>query len=231
MTDFTDTLRELRKKLRTRENGPASEAMEKLGIKYNRNHGLAVKDIKALAENYKYNHELALELHFKDIRELVLMSFMIENPKTVECSQVELWLTELKDTEQAEQIAINLITEASHCYNKLNEWANINNDFAVRAIFMSIARIAMTKAENIDNTKFEEFIELCISKSDKEYINIAKAISFALRRIGRLNKHLREQSIKAIEKIKELGYKNSQIIYEEVYFELTDEFIISTIKD
>ena len=81
MTDFTDTLKELRRKLRTRENGPASEAMEKLGIKYNRNHGLAVREIKEIAQNYKYNHKLALELHFKDIRELVLMSFMIENPE------------------------------------------------------------------------------------------------------------------------------------------------------
>ncbi len=230
MTDFTNTLKELRKKLRTRENGPASEAMEKLGIKYNRNHGLAVREIKTLAENYKYNHELALELHFKDIRELVLMSFMIENPKTVDCSQIELWLTELKDTEQAEQIAINLITEAEHCHNKFNKWANIDNDYAIRAVFMSIARIAMTKANNFNNSKFTEFIELCISKSSKEHINIAKAISFALRRIGRLNKYLQEQSLNAVKKIKDSKYKNSQIIYEEVYFELTDEFIVSTIK-
>jgi len=231
MIDFTDTLKELRKKLRTRENGPASEAMEKLGIKYNRNHGLAVREIKTLAESYKYNHELALELHFKDIRELVLMSFMIENPETVECSQIQLWLTELKDTEQAEQIAINLITEASHCHNKFNEWANIENDFAVRAIFLSIARIAMTKADIFNNSDFEEFINLCVLKSDKEHINIAKAISFALRRIGRINKYLRKQSLIAIDKIKESDYENSQIIYEEVYFELTDEFIVSTIKD
>ena len=231
MTDFTDTLKELRKKLRTRENGPASEAMEKLGIKYNRNHGLAVREIKILAESYKFNHELALELHFKDIRELVLMSFMIENPETVECSQIKLWLTELKDTEQAEQIAINLITEAKHCHNKFNDWANIENDYAVRAIFLAIARIAMTKADNFSNSEFEGFIELCVLKAEKEHINIAKAISFALRRIGRLNTHLKEQSLSAIEEIKNSKYKNSQIIYEEVYFELTDEFIVSTIKD
>ncbi len=231
MTDFTNTLKELRKKLRTRENGPASEAMEKLGIKYNRNHGLAVREIKALAENYKFNHELALELHFKDIRELVLMSFMIENPETVECSQIQLWLNELKDTEQAEQIAINLITEANNCYNKFNEWANIENDYAVRAVFISIARIAMTRADNFNNSEFTEFIELCVSKSEKEHINIAKAISFALRRIGRINIYLKNQSLNAIEKIKILNYKNSQIIFDEVYFELTDEFIVSSIKE
>ena len=231
MTDFTNTLKELRKKLRTRENGPASEAMEKLGIKYNRNHGLAVREIKALAENYKFNHELALELHFKDIRELVLMSFMIENPETVECSQIQLWLNELKDTEQAEQIAINLITEANNCYNKFNEWANNENDYAVRAVFISIARIAMTRADNFNNSEFTEFIELCVSKSEKEHINIAKAVSFALRRIGRINIYLKNQSLNAIEKIKILNYKNSQIIFDEVYFELTDEFIVSSIKE
>ena len=231
MADLSSTLRELRKKLRTRENGPASEAMEKLGIKYNRNHGLAVREIKEIAQNYKYNHELALELHFKDIRELVLMSFMIEDPNTVDCSQIEEWLTELRDTEQAEQIAINLITESKNCYTKLNSWANIENDYAVRAVFISIARIAMTKADNFSNTEFEGFIELCVSKSDKEHINIAKAISWALRRIGRINRHLRNKSLEAIGKIKDSNYKNSQIIFEEVDFELNDEFIVSTIKE
>jgi 3-methyladenine DNA glycosylase AlkD len=231
MTDFTNTLKELRRKLRTRENGPASEAMEKLGIKYNRNHGLAVREIKEIANNYKYNHELALELHFKDIRELVLMSFMIENPETVECSQIEQWLIELKDTEQAEQIAINLITEATNCYSKLNQWANIDNNFAIRAVFISVARIAMTKKDEFNNSFFEEFIELCVKKSEKEYVNIAKAISFALRRIGRINNYLRQQSLNAIEIINNFNYKNSQIIYEEVSFELNDEYIVKTIKN
>lgn len=231
MADFTQILKELRKKLRTRENGPASEAMEKLGIKYNRNHGLAIREIKTMAEAYKYNHELAIELHFKDIRELVLMSFMIENPETVECSQIEQWLKELKDTEQAEQIAINLIAEADNCYAKLIEWSEIDNDYAKRAVFISIARIAMTKPEGLNNSDFEKYIHLCVLKSDEEYVNIAKAISWALRRIGRLNKYLREQSLQAIEQIKKQNFTNSQLIYDEVYFELNDEFIVNTITD
>ena len=88
----------------------------------------------------------------------------------------------------------------------------------------------MTKADNYSNSEFEGFINLCTQKADKEHINIAKAISWALRRIGRINTHLRTQSLKAIAKIKESNYKNSQIIYEEVDFELNDEFIVSTIK-
>lgn len=220
MTEIAIALKDLRKKLRTRENGPASEAMEKLGIKYNRNHGLAVSEIKNIAKSYKYNHELALELHLKDIRELVLMSFMVENPETVSCKQIERWLNELKDTEQAEQIAINLIAESKQCYTNIFDWTNIDNAFANRAAFVAMARIIMTKADDVNNSFIDNCIKYSVEKSDTKFINVAKAISWVLRRISRLNKEYKQTVISSINNIKDKNNTHSQIIFEEVDFEM-----------
>ncbi len=230
MENTTEILKELRKKLRTRENGPASEAMENLGIKYKKNHGLAIKEINEITKQYKFNHNLALELYNQGIRELHLMSFMIENPETIEYIQIENWLKNLTNTEQAEQIGINLLTETTQHYNDFKNLINIENEFAVRAVFVAIAKIAMLKNEITSKNIFANFLNLCTVKADTSAINIAKAISWAIRRIGRIDNNLRAKCLQLIENIKEQNYKHSQLIYSEVYFELTDEAIINQIE-
>ena len=228
--EIKELVKKIKIKLRTRENGPASEAMGNLGIKYKKNHGLSVTQIKQMASEYLNNHELALELHKEDTRELKIMSFIVENPETVPIKQIEEWVNVLTDTEQAEQIAINLLVFAEKCYPKIYKWADSDNEYVRRAAFVLIARIAMYKKKDLDNKAYKKYVQLCINKSKDNNIHVAKAISWALRRIGRLNTELYNIVLEASE---EIGYFNSdfsQIISEEVAYELNDGMIKSMIK-
>jgi len=228
--EMKDIVKEIKKKLRTRENGPAAEAMENLGIKYKKNHGLSVRQIKDIAADYLNNHELAIELYKEDIRELRIMSFIVENAQTVSVEQIDEWVNALTNTEQAEQIAINLIVFNPKFYSKVFEWAESSNEYVRRTAFVLIARIAMYQKKDLDNEEYKKYIELCIAKSKDNNIHVAKAISWALRRIGRLNTELYNIVLEASEEISFYKADYTQLISEEVSYELNDGMIKSMIR-
>ncbi len=229
MDNAQDTLKQLRRKLRTRENGPASDAMKALGINYKRNHGLSVKDIKDLALSYRGDNELALLLYGQDVREFRLMSYMILEHTEKNCNIIEKWLHELADTEQAEQFAINLLAETKHCLDKFEEFLKLDNEYSKRAVFVAMARIAMTKKDILHEDYYLKFIKLAEKCNSCDLVNVAKAVSWALRRIGRLNMQLRNKCIDTAKKIENKNCKYAKLIFDEVDFELNDEFIISMI--
>jgi len=228
--EMKDIIKGIKKKLITRENGPASEAMENLGIKYKKNHGLSVRQIKDIAAEYINNHELALELYKEDIRELKIMSYVIEDSQTVSIEQIDEWVNALTNTEQAEQIAINLIVFNPKFYSKVFEWAENSNEYVRRTAFVLIARIAMYQKKDLDNDEYKKYIELCINKSKDNSIHVAKAISWALRRIGRLNTELYNIVLESVEEIAYYKTDYTQLISEEVSYELNDGMIKSMIK-
>ena len=228
--EIQEIIKKIKIKLRTKENGLASETMGNLGIKYKKNHGLSVRQIKDMAAEYFENHELALELYKEDNRELRIMSFIVENSETVSMKQVEEWVGAIKDTEQAEQIAINLLVFNPKFYPKVYDWAKSENEFIRRVAFVLIARIAMYQKKDYDIEEYKKFIELCINKSKDESINVAKAISWALRRMGRLNTELYNIVLESSEEIGYFKIHYSQLISEEVSYELNDGMIKSMIK-
>ena len=225
-----EIIKEIKKKLRTRENGPASEAMENLGVKYKKNHGLSVRQIKDIAADYLNNHELALELYKEDIRELKIMSFVVENAQTVSIKQIDDWVNALTDTEQAEQIAISLIVFNPKFYSKTFVWAESDNPFVRRTAFVLIARIAMYQKKDLSNDEYKKYIELCLLKAKDSNIHVAKAISWALRRIGRLNAELYNIVLEVAEEISYYKADYTQLISEEVSYELNDGMIKSMIR-
>ena len=224
-----DAIKEIKKKLRTRENGPASEAMGNLGIKYKRNHGLSVKQIKQIAEPYLNDHELAVELFKEDVREFRIMSFVIENAETVSEEQVNEWVCSLTDSEQAEQIAINLLVYNTNFYKKIADWAKSENQYVRRTAFVLIARIAMYHKKNYPIKEYLKLVELCRVHANDESIIVAKAISWGLRRMGRLDKELYYVVLDISEELNLRKTHYTQLVAEEITYELNDGMIKSMI--
>lgn len=228
--EIKELIKEIKRTIRTKENGPVSETMGNLGIKYNVNHGLSVRNIKNVASKYLNNHELAIELHKEDNRELKIMSFIVEDPQIASLEQINEWVESLTNTEQAEQIAINLLVFDTKFYPSIYDWAESDNEYIRRAAFVLIARIAMYQKKDYDNDEYKQYIELCINNAKDDSINVAKAVSWALRRIGRLNTDLHKIALEASEEIGYYKINYSDLISEEVAYELNDGMVKSMIK-
>ncbi len=221
-----ELIKSLRKKIRTRDNGPAVDAMQKLGIKYSVNHGVSYNEIKNIAEQFKYNHELAIELWKHNNREFKIIATHIENPNTVTIEQITNWVESVENTEIAEQLSINLLWKIKTAKDYIHKWIKINNKYSKKAVFVLIAQLAM-RDKLISDKEFLSYFNFIYDLSTTDNIFLKKSISLALRKIGRRNKNLNQKAIELAKKIGEQNNKSAKWISHDVLLELTDEIIKS----
>jgi len=224
-----DLIKSLRKKIRTRDNAPTVDAMRKLGINYRINHGVSYSEIKTIAEQFKYNHELAVELWKHNNREFKIIATLIENPETVEFSQINEWVESLENTELAEQISINLLWRIKDIKKYIISWLDSDNEYTKKAAFVLIAQLAM-RDKTIPDDDFIQYFDFIEKNSNTENIFLRKSISLALRKIGRRNKKLNKNSIELAKKIEQTNSNSAKWIAHDVLLEITDEIIKNTLK-
>jgi len=219
-----ELIKSLRKKIRTRDNAPAVEAMQKLGISYRINHGVSYSEIKNIAEQFKYNHEFAVELWQHNNREFKIIATHIENPKTVETSQITEWVKSIKNTEIAEQISINLLWKIKDVKNNIHDWIKIENIYSQKTVFVLIAQLAM-RDKTIADKEFLSYFDFIYNLSTTKNIFLKKSISLALRKIGRRNKNLNQKAIELTKKIEQQESSSAKWIAHDVLLEITDNII------
>ncbi len=217
---------EIKRKLKTRESGPAVDNMAKYGIVYKKNRGLQLHEIKRISTEYKYNHELAVELWKPDFREFNIIATHIEDPDTVTEEQINDWVKNLKNTELAEQISINLLVNIPFAKEKINEWIDFENIYSKKAAFVLISRLAVLEADLFDEF-FEQFFPKIKEYSNTDNVFLRKSVSLALRKIGRRNKKLNFRSIKLAGEISLLKSESAEWVANDVFLELQDEIVQS----
>lgn len=222
----SEIIKNIRKKIRTRESGPAVESMKKLGINYGINHGVSIIEIKNIAQQFSPNHELAIELWKHNNREFKIIATIIAEPNKLNEEQIVSWISELDNTEIAEQISINLLWKINNIQNQVCELIKIDNVYSKKAIFVLIAQLAM-KSTIISDEKFISYFDVIYNNSTTENIFLKKSISLALRKIGRRNKNLNQKSIDLANKIAEINNESAKWISHDVLLEITDEIIKS----
>jgi len=203
------------KEIRARENGPAVDAMERMGMKYNRNFGVAISDLKTIANKYKPNHELAKTLRNKDIRETRLLAEIIEDANLVSEKDVENIVFNIDTIELAEQTCINLLEKLDFAEEKAIEWIKSEKEFVITTAFILISRIALLKKDKTDNY-FIEILPFAEKQSENNSIFVRKAISRALRQIALKNRSLKSDVLLTCENIKNKNSQLANIIIEEV---------------
>ncbi len=203
------------KEIRARENGPAVDTMENLGMKYNKNFGVLISDLKIIANKYKPNHDLANTLRNKNIRETRLLAEMIEDANLVSEKDAESIVSKIDTIELAEQSCINLFEKLEFAEKKAIEWINSDKEFIITSGFILLSRIAL-----INKSKEDAFFENVFSISEKHSthpsIFVRKTIARALRQIALRNSNLKTKVLETCKNIKAIKSSLANLVVEEV---------------
>lgn len=203
------------KEIRAKENGPAVDAMDRMGLKYNRNFGVGLSDLKLIAAKYKPNHELAKILRNKNIRETRLLAEMIEDSKMVSDELADEIVLQIDTNELAEQGCLNLFQKLDFADKKADEWILSKHEYSIVCGFILFSRIALTDKNRGDDF-FKSPIILSEDLANNKSIFIRKAIARALRQIALRNDNLKKQVLHITGKIKENQSEYSKLVIEEV---------------
>jgi 3-methyladenine DNA glycosylase AlkD len=193
-------------KLKSKANPDNLEGMARFGISTANRLGNSIPSLRKLAKEIGKNNKLALELWKAGIDETRILASMIGEENKLSEVQCEEWVDGFNSWDVCDQVCMNLFKKLPFVEKKIKEWSKREKEFVKRAAFSLIACIAVYDKEKPDK-EFIKFFSVIKKASTDERNYVKKAVSWALRNIGKKNKNLNEEVIKFA---KELGKADSE---------------------
>ncbi len=215
MKNPDNLLKNILKEIRLYESGPSVDGMERLGLKYHKNFGVSITNLKEIAKKYFPNHKLAEKLRTKNFRETIILSFMIDNPKELSVNDIISLLKYITNIELAEQFVLNILEKNNEFYNFAELLIMSDKIYEQICGYIYYARIAQTNQEKEDSF-FTTFFEKGITSAKSENSALRKNVARAFRQTALRNTSLKNKVSEAMNKIKEQNSQLSALVWEEV---------------
>jgi 3-methyladenine DNA glycosylase AlkD len=204
---------------RTRRPGMAS-----VGINVERALGVSIPELRRLARRYRPDHDLALELWGTRIHEARILASMVDDPALVTAEQMEDWAAGFDSWDVCDQVCANLFGATPFAFRKARAWTRRPEEFVKRAGFTLIAERASRDRSSPDAV-FERFLPVIRRGSTDERNYVKKAVSWALRGIGKRSLALNAAAIAESERLIDLGPPSARWIGRDALRELTSEAV------
>lgn len=204
--------------------------MAKYGINPENTLGISVAELRNIAKRIGKQHDLAEQLWSSGIHEARILACLIDEPKKITQEQMERWVRDFDSWDICDLCCIHLFRKTEFAYEKAIQWTEREGEFERRAGFALIATLAVHE-KKAGNEIFASFLSVIKQKSTDERNLVKKAVNWALRQIGKRNKHLNKESIKTAEEIRNLNTKSARWIANDAIRELTSEKVQARLKE
>jgi 3-methyladenine DNA glycosylase AlkD len=193
--------------------------MARYGISTQGTLGVPVVVVRRLAKQAGRSHELAAELWNSGIHEARILATIVDRPEWVTRRQMNQWARDFDSWDVCDQACLNLFRYTPFAWAMAAKWARAQREFVRRAGFALMAGLAV-KDKNASDTDFEELLPLIAGAATDPRNMVKKAVSWALRSIGKRNPHLRLAAIAAAEDIRAIGSPAARWIASDALREL-----------
>jgi len=195
---------------------------KKFGIIANNSLGIYHKDLKEIAKKVGRNNKLAIQLFDSEIYEARILCSKIFNPNDITEELMEKWVVTFENWEICDSFCMGLFAKSKLAVPKALEWTKRENEFEKRAGFVIIAAYCMAD-KFAENKVFEQFFKLLKREANDDRIYVKKAVSWALRNIGKRNIDLNKKAIEVANKILKMESKSAKWIAKDALQELKSE--------
>ena len=225
MASVKDVLDKLQSKARPEQ----LQGMAKYGMAVGQRLGVSVPDMRKLAKEIGRDHKLALDLWRTGIAEAKIVAAMVGDPDKLTEEQMEDWVTGINSWDVCDQVCMNLFEKNRLAWKKIIDWSEREDEFVKRTAFSLIACLAWHDKKASDD-KFIEVLPVIIRGATDERNFVKKAVSWALRNIGKRNLDLNKAAIDTAKEIKRLDSKAARWVASDTLRELESEAIRSRLK-
>jgi 3-methyladenine DNA glycosylase AlkD len=219
MIDVASAYREILNKVDLYKNGKASESMQKLGLDYGLNYGLAIPDFDKILSTVSKNNSLAEYCWKQDVREAKLLSFSIFDPVSIMPSQLNELIEGINNVELAEQASIRLFSRMENKFEICKQLLESSNSYVLYAALLTINGIV--KNTNDSGTEqFEELLGLMLEIKWEDRLFIKRSLSNVLISIGLINKKHKHNILNWIENHQNINQNFAEWLKQEVIYYL-----------
>lgn len=205
--------------LRAQANPANVAGMARYGINTQGTLGVPLPGLRRMAKEAGRDHALAEQLWSSGIHEARILATLVDDPATVTARQMDRWARDFDSWDVCDQACQNLFRFTPFAFDAAAKWARAKPEFVRRAGFALMAGLAV-KARQATDAQFEAFLPLAVEAASDPRHMVKKAVSWALRQLGKRNPRLRALAMAAAEEIATQNSPSARWIASDVLREL-----------
>lgn len=194
--------------------------MARVGITVDRALGVSVPNIRRIAKRAGRDHELALALWASGIHEARMVAALVADPASLTWRGMQAWSRDLDSWDIVDMVA-DTFAASRYRDRAIATWASGRHGYAKRCAFSMIARLAVTGRDTPDDD-FTAWFPTIRAGAKDDRNEVKKAVSWALRQIGKRNRALHAAAIGEAEAILVIDTPPARWIARDVLRELRD---------
>jgi 3-methyladenine DNA glycosylase AlkD len=215
--------------LRSKAKPENLKGMSRFGIKGDNRLGLSMPELRKMGKSIGTDHDLALKLWATKIPDAMILAALIDDPVKVTEKQADSWIEDINSWDVCDQLCMNLFERIPFAIEKISEWSKRKEEYVKRVPYAMIACIAWhDKAAN--DELFIGFFPIIKSGATDDRNYVKKAVSWALRHIGKRNINLNNKAISLAREIKTIDSKAARWIASDVIRELESDAVQKRLK-
>lgn len=191
----------------------------KMGIPEEYSIGVSTAVIRAIAKKAGKSNELARELWNSGYHEAKLLAVLVFDKNTISHDEIEKLICDVQSWDLCDHLCKNLIIKLKSYDEFISDWITSTHTYKKRAAFTLIAS-SVVHNKAITNDTLDDYLRIIQEYSDSEHEHVRKAISWALREIGKKDFTYNEKAILLAYDLKESGNKNKMWIAKDALKEL-----------
>jgi len=204
---------------------PAVRAkMAYFGVDVPKAHGISTPVLHGLARQIGKNHSLSRELWKTGFHEARILATLIGEPERVTEMEMEQWARDFDSWDLVDAACCYLYAQARPAWKKAESWSRRREEFAKRAAFSLMAYLAY-KDKAASDGQFRRLLTIIEREAHDERNFVRKAVNWALRNIGKRNKRLNREAIRAAERIRKQGTSSARWIAAGALRELKSQAV------
>jgi 3-methyladenine DNA glycosylase AlkD len=171
------------------------DGMARYGIVAPRSFGVSVARIRELAKRLGRDHDLALALWDTGWYEARMLTAFVAEPARVSPAQMDRWARDFDNWAICDTLCFHLFDRTPHAWRKIEQWSRKRDEFVKRAGFALLASVALHDKKAPDKP-FVDALPLIEGAASDTRNFVKKAVSWALRGIGKRNQALEAAALK-----------------------------------
>jgi 3-methyladenine DNA glycosylase AlkD len=176
------------------------DGMSRYAIPNDKALGVLMGNIQKLGKLLGRDHALALALWKTDVYEARMLCAYIDEPERVTPAQMDAQARDFDNWAVCDTLCFALWVRTPHAFAKIRKWATSKEEFVKRASFALLASMALKHKESTD-ADYLRCLPLIGKAAADERNFVKKAVSWALRGVGRRSAKLNKASLALAKKL------------------------------
>ena len=203
--------------------------LARFGITGDKRLGLSMPAIRQIARTLGRNHALALALWDTGIPEARIVAGLVAEPDQLSARQMDAWARDFESWDVCDQVCGSAFLASPRAWRKVQVWAGRRDEFVRRAAFALLATLAVHDKQ-ADDEVFLACLPLIEAAAGDERNFVKKAVSWALRNIGKRNPVLNAAAIATAQHIRQQGSRPARWIASDVLRELQGDAVQARLR-